>query len=115
MSPDWDPRNGRPIRIHAILVVAAFALLIARNVPPDFPQALSLQHSSISGVPTVHAISSHDQRPRFDCNGLHWSAPVESFLPFPPSTISAHLTSASQFFPALRIKGFHYNRPPPVG
>jgi hypothetical protein len=114
MSLDWEPRSTRAIRIHAILALAAFALLVARNVPPDFPQAPFPQHTSISSLATVRAISTHDQRPRFDCSQLDRSAPINGFLPFPPTTTSAHFISASQFFSTLRIKGFHYNRPPPA-
>jgi hypothetical protein len=116
MFLDWSPRNARQVRIYAILAFPAlFALLAARNVPPQFPTAASAQPSSIRGTSSIRSISSHDQRPRFDCNGLHWSAPVQAFLPFPPTEISAHLNSASQPFPTLSTKGIHYNRPPPLG
>lgn len=115
MLLDWDPRSVRTIRIHAILAVAGlFALLVARNVPPDFPTLGSLQQPSTSALSTISAVSSHDQRPRFDCNGLHWSVAAGEFLPFPPTARTHHLTSASEIFPASSIKGDHYNRPPPV-
>jgi hypothetical protein len=108
-----NPRNAR--HIHAILAVAAvFGLLVARNVPPEFREGQSLRHSSIRCASTLSTASNHDQRPRFDFNGLGWSVPVEEFLPFPPTSFSAHLTSISQLFPALHTKGFHYNRPPPL-
>lgn len=114
MPLDCDQANIRAIRIHATLAIAALALLVARNVPPNFPQARFLQHSSISNLPAIGAISTHDQRPRFDCGQLDWSAPVNGFLPFPPTTTSAGLPSTSHFFSTLRIEGFQYNRPPPA-
>jgi hypothetical protein len=115
MLLNWDPRNVRQIRIHAILASAGlFALLVARNVPPDFQRVCTLQPSTVNTLSTVSAVSSHDQRPRFDSNGLHWSVPAREFLPFPPTATTHHLTSASEIFPALSIKGDRYNRPPPV-
>lgn len=116
MSFDKDSRNATRFRIHVVLAVAAvFALLVARSVPPQFPKAAFLQHSSIDTLSTISAVSSHNQRPRFDCNGLYWSVPVSEFLPFPPTAKASHLTAALETFPALRTKGQHYNRPPPLG
>ena len=109
MSPNWRPRNRRPEAIctPAFLAFAAlFALLAIRTAPPDFPRT-SLHHSSFN------AVSSHDERPRFDSSGLQWSAPVGHFLPFPPAADYAHLTPSPQLWSALQSKGFHYNRPPP--
>lgn len=85
-----------------------FALLAIRNAPPEFPKPPSLHHSSFN------AVSTHGVRPRFDANGLQWSAPVSHFLPFPPAAYSAHLTPVPQLWSALQSKGFHHNRPPPV-
>lgn len=108
MSPNGHPRDcSRNTR--AILVFAALvALLLIRTAAPDFPKPPSLHHSS------VNAVSSHEQRPHFDSEGLQWSAPVGHFLPFPPAAESAHLTPAFQPWSALQTKGFHYNRPPPA-
>jgi hypothetical protein len=117
MSLDRHPRSGRrgTIRIHAIVAFSALvALLVARNIPPDFHQAVSLQYSSVASVFSISAVSSHDQRPRFDCNGSQWSAPAASFLPFPPAAVSVHSACTSHLFPNRNTKGFHYNRPPPV-
>ena len=115
MSLARHPRNGgqEASRVYAVLGTAVlFALLVARNVPPEFPKTASLQHSSTSNS-LISALSSHDQRPRFDCSGSQWSAPVKGFLPFPPAEALSHLTSPSQIFPALPVKGPHFNRPPP--
>jgi hypothetical protein len=107
--------NGHPLNLRreaifgqAFLAFAAlFALLAIRSAPPNFPRT-SLQHSS------VNAISSHDERPRFDSSGAQWSAPVGHFLPFPPAADSAHLAPVPQLCSALQSKGFRYNRPPPA-
>lgn len=116
MLLNWNSRNARQLFTRAILAFPALvALLVARNVPPEFQKAPAPQSSTIHSVSTLRASSSHDQRPRFDCNGLGWSVPVAQFLPFPPASLSTHLTSASQIFPTLHVKGFHYNRPPPLG
>ena len=56
----------------------------------------------------------HDQRPRFDDGGTKWNAPTDTFQLLPPTGETAHLTLAPQLFPTLQIKGFHYNRPPPI-
>jgi hypothetical protein len=117
MSFLWHPRHARPkeARVYVVIGIAAlFALLVARSNPPEFSKIAPLQHSAMSNVSLVSAVSNHDQRPRFDCSGLQWSAPVSALLPFPPSEISSHLTSPSQIFPALHIKGTHFNRPPPI-
>ena len=117
MSRDGHSRSGKRGRLRitgAFACVALFTLLVARNTPPEFPKVASLDHSATHGVSLIAATSSHDQRPRFDCNGLQWIAPVAGFLPFPPTASTRHLTSASQLFPVLHTKGLHYNRPPPV-
>jgi hypothetical protein len=108
-------RDGRrrATSIYAVIGIAAlFALLVARSIPPDFLQVVSLEHSN--GVSLISGVSSHDQRPRFDCDGLQWSTPVNEFLPFPPAEISSHLMSRTQMFVVFHVKGFHFNRPPPV-
>jgi hypothetical protein len=87
--------------------MALLAVLAARNVPPEFPKAPSLQSA-------VGANLHHDQRPRFDNSGLKWSAPVASFLQAPPAIESAHLASTPLPCSRLQTKGFHFNRPPPI-
>ena len=86
---------------------ALLALLVARNALPDFPKVPSAQSAA-------SAVSHHDQRPRFD-HGPQWSAPADRFLPRPPVAESSHLAPRPQRFLALQTKGFHYNRPPPIG
>jgi hypothetical protein len=111
MSSNGHPRNrGREaISTQTFLAFAAlFALLVIRTAPPDFPRLPSLHQSS------VNTVSGHHERPRFDSDGLQWSAPVGHFLPFPPAADSAHLTPVPQLCSALQSKGFHYNRPPPA-
>ena len=108
MSLNGHPRS-RSRDTRAILACAALLSLLAiRTAPPDFPKPSSVQHSSIKTV------SSQDQRPHFDSEGLQWSAPVGDFLPFPPAAESAHLIPTSQLWSSLQTKGFHYNRPPPA-
>src|SRR5450755_749522 len=102
------PRSRRGDSRAILAFAALFALLVIRTAPSDFPKPSSLHHSSINTV------SSHDQRPNFDSEGLQWSAPVGHFLPFPPAAESAHLTPAPQRWSALQTKGFRYNRPPPA-
>jgi hypothetical protein len=117
MSFLWHPRHGRlgANRVCTVIGIAAlFSLLVARNVPPEFPKVAPLRHSATNSVSLISSVSSHDQRPRFDCGGLQWIAPLKAFLPFPPAETSSHLTSPSQIFPAFRNKGPHFNRPPPV-
>jgi len=89
-------------------LAALLALVVARNVPPQFTRVASPQHSAIS------AIARHQQRPRFDSATSHWSGPVARFLPFAPTTESAHTAPAPQLSSTLQTKGFHYNRPPPT-
>jgi len=111
MSLNGHPQNRRceAVWSQALLAFAAlFAVIIIRSAPSDFPEPPAFHHSSVS------AVSSHDQRPRFDFEGLQWSAPLSLFLPFPPAAESAHLTPATQLWSALQTKGFHYNRPPPA-
>jgi hypothetical protein len=103
-------RNGVNSRAWARIVLACVALaavLVARHIPPDFPAEPSI-HSA------VNANSHHDQRPRFNNNGLQWSTPADVFLPAPPVAESADLASAAEPLPRLKTKGFHYNRPPPL-
>jgi len=109
MSLGQHFRSGRSGTIWmrvALASIALFAVLVTRNVPPDFPKAPAV-HSAIS------ASSHHDQRPRFDNSGSQWSTPATSFRPTPPTAESAHLTPTPQLFSTLQTKGFHYNRPPP--
>jgi hypothetical protein len=110
MSLQRHIRNGSHGAIWirtALASVALFAVLAARNVAPDF--------STASCVPsTVSDDSHHDQRPRFDDSGSKWNAPAGTFQLLPPTGETAHLTPTPQLFSTLQIKGFHYNRPPPI-
>lgn len=110
MSSDSNSRGRDPITIwsHSIFaVVTLFALFVARSVPPEFTAAPSHR-------PTINTISAHDHRPNFDPNGPQWIAPASSLLPFPPVVVSAHLSRTSQWLSTLLVKGFRFNRPPPV-
>src|SRR5208337_1634864 len=114
MSLGWGFRSGthKTISLRATLaVVGLFALLAARNVPPEFPRTSS--PAAATSADSHHSRASHDQRPRFDNDGSHWSAPVRGFQPAPPLADSAHLAPAVPLFYTRRTKGFHYNRPPP--
>jgi len=110
MSPGSHPRCGNRSTIWARVLlasVALFAVLAARNTPPDFSKAPSI-HSAFSSA------SHHDQRLRFDRDGSTWSAPPNSVRPMPPAVGSAHLGPAPRLLSKLQPKGFHYNRPPPL-
>ncbi len=110
MSSDSNSevRDSITIGSHSILaVLALFALLTARSVPPEFTAAPSHR-------PAINNMSAHDHRPHFDANGPRWIAPASTLLPFPPVAVSAHLSHTSQLLSTLEIKGFHFNRPPPV-
>jgi hypothetical protein len=112
MSRNGDGQNRKrgAIWIRSFLAIAPLlALLIIRNLPPEFPNAASLHQSSINDV------LKHSQRPRFDFDGLQWSAPASRFLPFPPADESEPPVPSAQLRTALQSKGFHYNRPPPAG
>lgn len=91
----------------AFACAAVFAVLAARSLPPHFPDAF--------GSRSAFSIDSHhDQRPRFDDSGSKWVGPAEISLLFPTSVESVHLIAASRPFARFYIKGFHYNRPPPL-
>jgi len=110
MSLERHIRSGSHGRIWiqaGLACVALFAVLAARNVPPDFFKSPCI-HSAISDD------SHHDQRPRFDDSGSKWKAPADTFRLLPPTAESAHLTPTPQLFSTPQTKGFHYNRPPPI-
>jgi hypothetical protein len=110
MATSGNTRSARlSIRCaHAWLAIAAlFAVLVARNLPFHFPTGDD-PHSG------VHALSSHDQRPRFSCDGLKCSIPAARFAPLPPSSEAAHVAPTPELLSTLQTKGFHYNRPPPA-
>jgi hypothetical protein len=103
----WSGSRGT-IGLRTVLAsLALFAVLAARNVAPDFSKA-PCGHSTVSDA------SHHDQRPRFDDSGSKWNAPAGAFQLLPPTGEAAHLTPTLQLFSRLQIKGFHYNRPPPI-
>ena len=110
MSLERHIRSGSHGRIWiqaGLACVALFAVLAARNVPPDFFKSPCI-HSSIS------AASHHDQRPRFVHSSSEWGVPDNNSLRVPPADKSAHLTPAPQPFFTPQTKGLHYNRPPPI-
>jgi|SRR5579872_981272 hypothetical protein len=109
MFEEWHQRSkNRSIsKRFTVGIVAVLALLAARNVPPVF-------HHLNSHSCSIRAVSSHDQRPHFDFNGLQWSAPVRAFLPLPAVATASEVATSSQLFSSIQTKGFHYNRPPPA-
>ena len=82
------------------------ALLVARSVPPQFPSAASAPSS-------IHAVSSHDQRSRFNYDGPQWGLPAGSYQPFRSSETSSSIAFQSSSFSTLQATGLHYQRPPP--
>jgi hypothetical protein len=94
----------------AVLVCLALsAILVARSIPPNIPTKSSVHCA-------VRSSSHHDQRPRF-AKGLQWicAVAVDVFRLPPPVTESAGFTLFPQHYSTLQTKGFHYNRPPPLG
>jgi hypothetical protein len=90
--------------------LAAFlALLVAGSVAPRlFAQSISLHHWSVT------SLAAHHQRPKFDSDRLNWSGPVQVFPPLPPDAETEDASPAPQMSSPLQVKGFRYNRPPPV-
>jgi hypothetical protein len=110
MEHEGHFRSGRRRATWMRVVVASvalFSIFAARSTPSQFPDAPA-NHS-------IGADSHHEQRPRFDRGAFSWSAPVAAFVLLPPSAEPPNLTPASQVTSTLQTKGFHFNRPPPVG
>jgi hypothetical protein len=103
----WDGSRGQTWIRLAFACAAVFAVLAARSVPPHFPDAFG-------GRSSFSIDSHHDQRPRFDDSGSKWVGPAEISLPFPAGVESVHPVASSRPFASFYIKGFHYNRPPPL-
>lgn len=109
MSSQYQDQRGEAgIQwIHGFLGIAVLlALLVARSVPPQFPSVASSPSS-------IHAASSHDQRPRFNYDGPKWGLPAGCFQPLCSSETSSHIASQSSSFSTLQATGLHYQRPPP--
>jgi hypothetical protein len=88
-------------------LVLLSSLLVAQNVPLKFPQAASVRQCSIS------AASAQCQTQRFDSDGAQWVAPVVA-IAILPSAGRAKRTFTQTLHPAIQIKGFQFNRPPPA-
>lgn len=88
-----------------VVLVAASALLVARNTSPKFSRPSV--HSAAAG-------SHHEQRPRFDDNAPRGLQPALTFIIAPP--LEEHHSSAfpAALVPAFQTAGAHYNRPPPI-
>jgi hypothetical protein len=86
--------------------VVLSSLLVAQNVPLEFPSA-SVGQCSISAGSTI------GQTQRFDSDGLQWTAPVGAFVILPP-TGRVNWNFTQQLLRAIQTKGFHFNRPPPT-
>jgi hypothetical protein len=91
--------------VPALLVLSS--LLVAQNVPLEFPRTPSVRQCSIS------AGSIHGQTQRFESDGMQWIAPVGAFV-IVPFTEGANWALTQQPLPAIQTKGFHFNRPPPT-
>jgi hypothetical protein len=86
--------------------VVLSSLLVAQNVPLEFPSVLVGQSSITAG-------STHAQAQRFDSDGLQWTAPVGAFVILPAiGRVNRNFTQP--LLPAIQTKGFHFNRPPPT-
>jgi hypothetical protein len=102
-----EVQRVRSSALAAIVVIALSSVLVARNLPPEFPSHPSA-HSAVS------ASCHHDQRPRFDHNGSHSSAPSDAFVPCPPPAEAQPASVNSVPLFSLLAKGFQFNRPPPA-
>jgi len=91
--------------VPALLLLSA--LLVAQNVPLRFPAASSTRQCSIG------AGSTQSQTQRFDLDGAQWIAPVVATAIL-RSAARANWTFTQKLLPAIQIKGFHFNRPPPT-
>jgi len=91
--------------VPALLVLSA--LLVAQNVPLRFPAAPS------SGQCSIAAGSAQSQTQRFDLDGVQWIAPAVA-IAILSSAARATWTFTQKLLPAIQIKGFHFNRPPPT-
>jgi hypothetical protein len=93
--------------IHGFLgVTALLALLLARGVPPQFAGPANLA--------SIQALSSHDQRPRFNYDGPKWGLPAGSFQPLQHAASFRQIAPEYPSFSSLQATGLHYNRPPPA-
>jgi hypothetical protein len=86
--------------------LVVLSLLVAQNVPLEFPSASVVQCS-------ISARSTHGQTQRFDSDGLQWTASVGAFVIF-PLTERLKCNFTQQLLAAIQTKGFHFNRPPPT-
>ena len=83
------------------------ALLCARSVPPEFS-------SAANSASSIHAVSSHDQRPRFNFDEIRWGLPTASFQPLQSVATLRQTASESWLSSNLQATGLHYKRPPPA-
>jgi len=91
--------------IPALVVLSS--LLVAQNVPLRFPAAPTARQCSI------RSSSAQCQTQRFDLDGAQWVAPVVTTAIL-PSTGKATWAFPQKLHPAIQIRGFHFNRPPPT-
>jgi hypothetical protein len=114
-----EARDGSGVPVQMCLVkkyskaVPAFAalltLLLAGIVTPRlFARTTSLHCQSFA------AVAAHNQRPKFDSDRWNWSGPVAVFQPLPPETQTADAAFPVQISFSRQVKGFRYNRPPPI-
>jgi hypothetical protein len=87
-------------------VVMLSSLLVAQNVPLEFPSAAVGQCSISAGL-------THAQTQRFDSDGSQWTAPVGAFVILQPAG-SVRWNFTQQLLRSVQTKGFHFNRPPPT-
>jgi len=88
-------------------LVVLSSLLVAQYVSLEFPRVPSDRQCSIS------ADSPHARAERFDTEGLQWIAPAGTVVIL-PSSGRASGTLTLPLLPTIRIKGFHFSRPPPT-
>lgn len=109
MPPSRNLGKGTPGTVWIAAIPALFvlsSLLIAQNVPPEFPSASARQCS-------ISAVSTHCHTRRFESDGSQWTAPVRTSVIL-PSTERQNWTLIPQLLPAIQTKGLHFNRPPPI-
>jgi hypothetical protein len=109
MSSAMPSRISKSVRLGrvSVLAVTIAALLAGYSTP-------RIGVHGASARTAVHSFRPLGQRLCFDQDGLDWGLPAPVVLPTPPVAESSDLVAAELVFPALQVKGPHYNRPPPI-
>ncbi len=92
----------------ALISVVILALLGSRLALPHFDHLPTFE-STFKNERVQH----HKQS--FEGERLDWTAPARASQSIPRSEVSECFTPPTELTPQLRLRGPHYNRPPPFG